>query len=87
MYDPKEANKTYMSLLAQNGASAAVRSAIFVGAWYLYNHLVLQQDLSLIVLLPGYIIFCIFFTWKPKLIRFLRGVLRGSAYRDKSDLG
>lgn len=85
MYDQNEAKKSYLSLLKEKGASSAINSAIFVITWYLFCKYIQHQEVSLSFLIIGYFFFCVYFTWKPKFIRFLRGHLRGKEFRDISD--
>lgn len=85
MYDPAEANKKYINLLKENGVSSGVKSAVLVIAIYFYNQLIAHQDTSRFNIALIYLFFCIYFTFKPKLIRFLRGHLRGDDFRDKPD--
>ena len=85
MYDPAEANKTYVNLLREKGVTAGIKSAVFVVAFYFYTKLVTMQDTSTLNIILIYLFFCIYFSFKPKVIRFLRGHLRGDEFRDKSD--
>lgn len=73
MYDPAEANKSYINLLKDKGVEAGIKSAVFVIAFYFYNKLVTMQDTSTLNIILIYLFFCIYFSFKPKLIRFLRG--------------
>lgn len=84
MYDPKEANKTYLNLLKDNGIIACIKSALLVTILYLFNRFVYQEDVSIPNSIGIYLFFCIYFSFKPKLIRLLRGYLRGEEYRNKS---
>lgn len=85
MYDPNEAKKSYVTLLKQNGGTAAIQSLFVVIAMYFFNKYMIQQPTPVFVLVVAYLFFCIYHTWKPKLIRFLRGHLRGAEYRDRAD--
>lgn len=85
MYNPHEARKPFFVLLKENGVTASLKSGLFVILLYFFCTYVSQEEVSLSWLLAVYFFFCIYFTWKPKLIRFLRGVLRGKDFRDKSD--
>lgn len=85
VYDPKEANKTYVNLLIEKGAISGMKGAIFVSAWFCYNQYGLNQNTPIPYLILGFFICSAYFTWKPKLIRFLRGILRGEEFRNKSD--
>jgi hypothetical protein len=85
MYDPNEANKTYLNLLKEKGTVASIKSALLVMAIYFYNKFVMQQDTHIFNIIFVYIFFCIYFSFKPKFVRFLRGHLRGEEYRNKSD--
>jgi hypothetical protein len=71
-YNPEEAKKSYAELLKENGTTAAIQSLIFVITWYLFNRFIMGVDTSPYVLGGGYVFFCIYFVWKPKLIRYLR---------------
>ena len=85
MYDPMEAKKTYLALLSEKGAISGLKSALFVIMWYLNNKYILRQEIPTLFLTVGFFIFSAYFTWKPKVIRYIRGVLRGPEYRDKAD--
>ncbi len=85
MYDPAEANKTYINLLKDKGVVASVKSTTLVIVIYFYNKLITLQDTSTLNIVLVYLFFCIYFSFKPKLIRFLRGHLRGDEFRNKSD--
>jgi hypothetical protein len=85
MYNPTEAKKSYSKLLKENGNISAFKSAGFVFFWYFVNEYVLGQTTPIAYLVIGFFLFCIYFTWKPKLRRFFRGHLRGKEYRDKAD--
>ncbi|MBA2710106.1 MAG: hypothetical protein H0U57_05905 [Tatlockia sp.] len=85
MYDPREANKLYLTLLKEKGLTAAIQSTVYVVIMYFFNlyfnHIKIPSLPIVIVFLTG----CCYYTWKPKLIRFLRGKLRGEEFRDKAD--
>ena len=85
MYNPNEASKPYLTLLKDKGLSSSIKSALFVIAWYLYNQYQMQQDIPILSMISVYFFFCLYFTFKPKLIRFLRGHLRGEEFRNKAD--
>ena len=85
MYDPNEARKSYSTLFSERIVSSGITSMILVAIWYFINKYILQQELPLHTLFGGFVFFSVYFTWKPKLIRFLRGRLRGEEYRDKGD--
>ena len=85
MYDPAEGNKKYINLLKEKGVSSGIKSAALVIAIYFYNQLIAHQDTPRLNITLIYLFFCIYFTFKPKLIRFLRGHLRGDDFRDKPD--
>lgn len=85
MYDPNEANKTCLNLLKENGVDSGVKSALLIIVIYIFNKFVYQQDTSLMNITFIYFFFCIYFSFKPKLVRFLRGHLRGEEFRNKSD--
>lgn len=85
MYDPREANKTYLNLLKDNGIIACIKSALLVTLLYLFNTFVYQEDMGILNIIGIYLLFCIYFSFKPKLIRLLRGYLRGEQYKNKSD--
>lgn len=85
MYDPNEANKSYLTLFKEQGTSAAFQSLLFVISMYLFNKYVAHETTSMPNMVITYILFCMYFCWKPKLIRLLRGSLRGKEFRDKAD--
>lgn len=85
MYDPNEANKTYLNLLKENGVDSGVKSALLIIVIYIFNKFVYQQDTSLMNIAFIYFFFCIYLSFKPKLVCFLRGHLRGEEFRNKSD--
>lgn len=85
MYDPNEANKTYINLLKENGVAASIKSAIIVMATYFFNTLFAQQDTPTVSIVFFYFLFCIYFSFKSKFVRFLRGHLRGKEFRNKPD--
>lgn len=85
MYNPNEAKKSYLLLLSEKGASSGIKSALLIIMWYLNNRFVLHQDPPTLILTVDFFIFAAYFTWKYKLIRYLRGGLRGHEYRDKAD--
>jgi hypothetical protein len=85
MYNPKEANKSYTELLKEKGISSSLKSAIFVLFICLINKYLGEKNVPVLELVIIYFFFCGYFTWKPKLIRFLRGKLRGEEFRNKSD--
>ena len=85
MYDPNEANKTYINLLKEKGMVSGIKSALLVITIYFFNKLVAQQDTSLLNIVCVYFFFCIYFSFKSKFVRFLRGHLRGKEFRNKSD--
>lgn len=83
MYSPLEAKKTYATLLRERGVTASWQSAALMASWYFFNVLVHLPPPSSIFLFINYLLAAAYFTWKPKLIRFLRGHLRGKEWRDK----
>ena len=85
MYDPNEANKTYINLLKEKGMVSGLKSALLVITIYFFNKLVAQQDTSLLNIVFVYFFFCIYFSFRSKFVRFLRGHLRGKEFRNKSD--
>lgn len=85
MYDPDEANKTYLNLLKEKGVISGIKSALLVITIYVFNKLVYQQETSLFNIAFIYFFFCIYFSFKSKLVRFLRGHLRSEEFRNKSD--
>ncbi|BCA97247.1 hypothetical protein TUM19329_36080 (plasmid) [Legionella antarctica] len=85
MYNPNEANKTYINLLKEKGMVAGIKSALLVITIYFFNKLVAQQDTSLLNITFVYFFFCIYFSFRSKFVRFLRGHLRGKEFRNKSD--
>ena len=85
MYDPKEANKSYLDLLKDRGTTSAIKSALIVISTYVFNKYTNQQDMSPLNVAMVFFFFCIYFSWKPKFIQFLRGYLRGKEFRDKKD--
>jgi len=85
MYDPDETNKTYINLLKEKGMVSGLKSALLVIAIYFFNKLVAQQDTSLLNIVFVYFFFCIYFSFRSKFVRFLRGHLRGKEFRNKSD--
>ena len=84
-YNPNEANKSYLDLLKENGTSAAVKSALIVMATYFFNKVTQQPDMTNLDIDSTFFLFCIYYSWKPKIIRFFRAHLMGSASRNKSD--
>ncbi len=85
MYNPEEAKKSYLSLFKENGVVAGFQSAFAVISWYVFNEYIFDLSTPIFVFIIGFFLFAVYFTWKPKLIRFLRGYLRGTEYRDKAD--
>jgi|TARA_R110000868_G_scaffold244669_4_gene501060 hypothetical protein len=85
LYDPAEAEKSYLVLLKEQGASSAIKSAVFVVIMYFFNKITYQQETPISTIIAVYFVFCIYFSWKPKLTRFLRGKLRGEEFRNKAD--
>jgi hypothetical protein len=85
MYDPAEANKTYSNLLKENGIVASIKSALIVMSIYFLNQFIAHQETSTLNIVFVYFFFCIYFSLKPKFVRFLRGHLRGEEFRNKSD--
>lgn len=85
MYNPVEAQKSYLILLKDRGTLAAFKSLGVVSLWYFFNEIIYGMNTPTFVLSVGYAVFLAYFTWKPKLARFLRGELRGSEWRDKAD--
>ena len=84
MYDPDEANKTYINLLKEKGMIASIKSALLVMTIYFFNKLISQQETSGLSIVFVYFFFCIYFSFKSKFVRFLRGHLRGEEFRNKS---
>jgi len=58
MYDPNEANKTYINLLKEKGMVSGIKSALLVITIYFFNKLVAQQDTSLLNIVFVYFFFC-----------------------------
>lgn len=85
MYNPFDAKKSYLTLLKEKGLSSAIKSAMLVISWYLFSRITAQQDIPISEIISVYFFFCIYFSFKPKFIRFLRGHLRGEEFRNKSD--
>lgn len=85
MYNPDEAKKSYLDLLKDRGIESIFKSLLLTVGWYIFNKYTGQSIESPIFLISAYFIFLAYFTWKPKLIRFLRGNLRGEEYRNKKD--
>ena len=85
MYDPSEANKTYINLLKEKGVVSSIKSALLVMTIYFFNKLVAQEDTSALNIIFVYFFFCIYFSFKSKFIRFLRGHLRGKEFRNRPD--
>lgn len=85
MYDPNEAKKSYLILLKERGLKSALQSLLVLMATYFFNQVIqhIETPVQNIVLI--FIFFCIYFTWKPKLVRILRGYARGKEYMDRSD--
>lgn len=85
MYDPVEAKKSYATLFKQKGHKAAFQSVLLIAAAYVHSVYMFHQNLNTETLVVMYLVSAAYFTWKPKLIRFLRGKLRGEEWRDKKD--
>lgn len=85
MYDPNEAMKSYAILLKEKGVSAAVSSTFLVISMYIFDALTSKQGIPIVQTIGTFFVSCAYFTWKPKLTRFLRGVLRGNEFRNKRD--
>jgi hypothetical protein len=85
MYDPADARKSYLQLFNERGFTSAIYSLCLLATWYMFNNLNNGNKLNTPSGIIAFLFFCIYFTWKPKLIRFLRGHLRGNEYRDKKD--
>jgi hypothetical protein len=85
MYDPNEAKKSYLTLLKENGTSAALKSAVVVISSFVFNKVIGQPDMSALNIIIVFFFFCFYYAWKSKLIRFLRGTLRGKEFREKGD--
>jgi len=84
-YNPNEANKSYLDLLKDNGTSAAIKSALIIIATYLFDKLTQQPGMTALDITATFFLFCIYYSWKPKIIRFLRIHLMSAAYKNKSD--
>ena len=85
MYDPNEAMKSYATLLKEKGVSAAVSSTLLVISMYIFDALTSKQGIPIVQTIGTFFVSCAYFTWKPKITRFLRGILRGNEFRDKKD--
>lgn len=85
MYDPSEANKTYINLLKEKGVVSSIKSALLVMTIYFFIKLISQEDTSALNIIFVYFFFCIYFSFKSKFIRFLRGHLRGKEFRNRPD--
>jgi hypothetical protein len=85
MYNPEDAKKSYLFLLQENGLIAGIKSTVFIFSWVFINKFVMDLYTPPYLLFIVFMFFCVYFTWKPKLIRFLRGHLRGEEYRNKAD--
>lgn len=85
MYDPNEANKTYINLLKEQGMMAGIRSSLLVTMVYFFNEFISKKNTSILNIVAIYFFFFIYFTFKSKFVRFLRGHLRGTEFRNKSD--
>ncbi|MBA2711024.1 MAG: hypothetical protein H0U57_10595 [Tatlockia sp.] len=85
MYDPREANKPYLTLLKEQGSMAAFKSAVFVVIMYFFNFYINHIKIPTLPIVIIFFSACCSYTWKPKFIRFLRGKLRGEEFRDKAD--
>lgn len=73
MYDSNLAQLSYAQLFKVRGKAAALQSLILVSGWAIFNTYVLGQLFTPSLALLGFIFFAGYFTWKPKLISFLRG--------------
>jgi len=66
--------------------ASIIKSFLLVIIWFVFDRYVAKPE---VLVLANYFIaftfFSIYFIWKPKLIRFLRGSLRGEEYKNKKD--
>ena len=85
MYNPEEAKKSFPLLFKQNGTAAIFKSMALVIFWYATDSYIFGVTPAITALAIVLFICAVYFTWKPKLIRFLRGHLRGREYRDRTD--
>jgi hypothetical protein len=70
----EEINKTPTEIFKEYGMSGAIKSGVFVICWYAFNYFFLDQyQTSIPTLIIGYLLFCIYFTFKPKIISYLKG--------------
>ncbi|MBA4697147.1 MAG: hypothetical protein H2069_07160 [Legionella sp.] len=77
-----DAQKSFNTLLKENGRKAALQSGILVTLGFLQSYYLFQEDPSLPSMLVFYFLSCAYFTWKPKLIRFLKTAFKGKKGED-----
>jgi len=80
VYNPNEDKKSYMDLLKDNGTSAAIKSALIVMATYVLNKFTNQPDMSTLNIVFVFFLFCIYYSCKPKLIKFLKDLSSEKKY-------
>lgn len=89
MRHPPKAGKSYLALFKEKGLSSALKAVVLVIAVSMYSDLIQSESLTLTEVLAIYFLGCVYFTWKGRLTRFLRNVLRGkgSAIKGMTDKG
>ena len=83
IYDPRNAKKSYLTLLKEQGVSASIKSALFVIAMYLFNGFIVHKNTPIVNFVIFYFLFIFYFCWKPKLIGLLTGQLRKRSSNDE----
>jgi hypothetical protein len=69
-----ETNKTFLQVFKDYGMEGGLKAGVFAIAWYVFNYLFMNDYQTPVqILICGYIWFCVYFTFKPKIISYLKG--------------
>lgn len=71
-YDPNEAEKSYVTLFKERSLSSFLKTCFLILFYYFYNTYILKVDTSIFVYCLFYLVFMLYFIYKPKFIRFLK---------------
>ena len=75
-----EIDKSFTQAFSDYGIDGAIKSAVFVIAWYIFNYIFIGgYHTPIPILMIGFVIFCFYFTFKPKLMAYIKG------YRKRKD--
>lgn len=85
MHHPHKAGKSYLALFKEKGLSSALKAVVLVIAVSMYSDLIKAESLTLTEVLAIYFLGCVYFTWKGRLTRLLRDILRRKGFRNKGD--